>query len=229
LTFQAEKRQISEANQVHGTFERSEFIQPKRKASMKKIKLLLLACSLIYTVQASAIVQLGAQGNYNSVSTVQSGAAQNISGFSYGFFAHLTFGIPLVFTVGGGPFADFGTLKSDASGAGDITQLRAGVQGFVMLDFIPIINPYLKAGVGYEGLSYKTTLLGVNYELPYKGTTYHTVVGFAYNLVPLIYAYAEGGYTGATLEATLPTGLGTGNSEIVTSGWRASVGVMLYL
>lgn len=196
---------------------------------MKKIQQGILVSFLVLTFQAGAIVQAGAQGNYSSVSTVQSGTTQNISGPSYGFFAHLTFGIPLVFTVGGGPFVDLGKLKSDGSGSGDIDQMRAGAQAFVMLDFIPVLSPYIKAGVGYESLKYRQSVLGVSYELPYTGTTYHTVIGAAYKLVPLIYAYGEGGYTGATLDATLPTALGTGKSEIVTSGWRFSLGIMLYI
>ena len=51
-------------------------------------------------------------------------------------------------------------------------------------------------------------------------------------VVPMVYLFAEGGAQWSSLTASVPDALkssGLGLSDITTTGWRASIGAMLWI
>jgi hypothetical protein len=196
---------------------------------MKKLKLIAaMAILLGATAPAFSIAQIGVQGNYIN-DTFSSGS--KASGVGLGGFARFTVGIPLLITVGGGPYVDYGTLKSDQAGAADVKQLRAGAEVVVYADVIGNLiglTPYGRFGYGYEG----NTQAVLGYDILYYGGGGHTVFGLTMKVLPMIYVFAEGGAQWSSLKPSVPSQLSAVSSqfnEITAQGWRASLGVMIWI
>jgi hypothetical protein len=204
---------------------------------MKKIKLLAaFAAITAFSAPAFSIAQIGVNGNYTS-DKFSNGTT--FSGVGFSGFARFTAGIPLLVTFGFGPYVDYGSLSGGPASSPDAKQLRAGGELAVYLDVVGNIlglTPYARFGYGYEGNTLKTTyaISGINAtsDAFYYGTGGHTLFGLTYKVLPLIYLFAEGGIQWSSLTASLPSELkaaGVSASDLTTSGWRMSLGAMIWL
>lgn len=206
---------------------------------MKKLKLLAaFAAVFAFATPAFSIVQLGVQGNYTS-DKFSSGTTY--SGVGFGSFARFTVGIPLLITFGAGPYLDYGSLSGGPSGSPDTKQLRVGGEVVVYADIIGNVlgvTPYARFGFGYEGNTVKTTYTvsgtaaTATSDALYYGTGGHTLFGLTMKVLPLVYVFAEGGVQWSSLSPSLPSELknaGVTASDLTTSGWRMSIGAMIWL
>lgn len=189
---------------------------------MKKIKLLtVFIAATALSAPAFSIAQLGVQGNYQNV-TYKQATSDSYSGFGFGVVGRFTAGIPLLITFAAGPYMDFGTLTK--TGAGDISQLRVGGEVALYADVVGNLiglTPYARFGYGYENNSAKNSTGTTT--TSYSGGGGHTIFGLTLKVVPLIYVFAEGGAQWSSVSAS------AANSDISTSGWRASLGAMVWL
>jgi hypothetical protein len=210
---------------------------------MRKLKLMVVfATATAFTAPAFSIIQVGGQGNYSSLSYAQGADTQKYSGFGFGAFARFTAGIPLLITFGAGPYLDYGTLtKSSGSAAnGDMKNLRAGGEVVIYLDVVGNligVTPYARFGFGYEGNTVKTTYTVTNTATTatadafYYGTSTHMNFGLTMKVFPLVYIFAEGGLITNSLKASIPSELSStvSASDINSTGWRMSLGAMIWL
>lgn len=203
-----------------------------RKATMTAVA----ATVLLAISPAHAIFQAGAQAGQTKV-TVKDTKDNDFSGLSYGAFARLTFGIPMVLTIGAGPFAQFGTLAydGDQTGVKDLTMVKAGAEVIGMLDLVPVVTPYAKLGFAYQGYKqdFDYTVGGqtTTYSLAYTGTSTEMTIGAAYKIIPLIYAFGEYSLTTGKIDSEVPDAVKAVFPEksYDTSGYNVSLGVMLYI
>lgn len=200
---------------------------------MKKLRILAISLLILgATAPAFSIVQFGAQGNY--INDTFSNGGKN-SGVGFGGFGRLTVGIPLLITVAGGGYFDYGTLTSNTTGGSDAKQLRAGAEAALYLDVIGNLiglTPYARFGFGYEGNTSTVTVGTSSADLLYYGTGGHTLFGLAYKVLPMVYLFGEGGVQWSSLKASVPDVLKTYSSsfnDITAQGWRASIGAMLWI
>jgi hypothetical protein len=208
----------------------------------KKIKIIAVFTAVsAFTAPAFSIVQVGAQGNYSSISYAQGLDTQKYAGMGFGAYARFTAGIPLLVTFAAGPYLDYATLtKSSGSPAnGDMKNLRAGGEVAIYLDVLGNVigvTPYGRIGFGYEGNTVKTTYtvtgtVTATADAFYYGTSGHTIFGLTLKVLPLIYIYAEGGPLWNSLKAQIPAELSStiSASDVNSTGWRASLGAMIWL
>lgn len=192
---------------------------------------------MAFTAPAFSIVQLGVQGNYAS-DTWSNGS--KYSGAGFGGFARFTAGIPMLVTLGFGPYVDYASLSGGPSASPNATQVRVGGELAVYLDVVGHaigFTPYVRFGYGYAGNTANTTytVTGTTTATAnafYYGTSGHTLFGLSYKVLPLIHLFAEGGIQWSSLTASIPQVLsnaGVSTSDITTSGWRASIGAMVWL
>lgn len=208
---------------------------------MRKFKLWTAAAMLTaFSAPAYSIIQVGGQGNYSSISYAQGTDTQKYSGFGFGAFARFTAGIPLLVTFAAGPYLDYGTLTKGSGTAnnGDMKNLRVGGEVAVYLDVIGNVigvTPYGRLGFGYEGNTVKTSYMisgvAATADAFYYGTSGHTIFGLTMKVLPLVYIFAEGGPVWNSLKAQIPSELAStvSASDINSTGWRASLGAMIWL
>jgi hypothetical protein len=201
---------------------------------MKKIKIIAVFAALTaFSAPAFSIAQIGVQGNYTNLSFEQSGSANKYSGTGFGGFARFTVGIPLLITFGAGPYIDYATLTGGPSTSPESKNLRVGGELVVYADVIGNligVTPYGRFGYGYEGNTINTTVANVTYSGVYYGGSGHTLFGLTLKVLPLIYVFAEGGPQWSTLN--VPGNLkdaGFTAADVTTTGWRASLGAMIWL
>ncbi|MFO1526891.1 MAG: hypothetical protein U1F16_13070 [Turneriella sp.] len=200
---------------------------------MKKLKLLAaFAAVFAFATPAFSIVQMGAQGNYISESF---SSGTKYSGVGFGAFARFTVGIPMLITFGAGPYVDYGSLSGGPSTSPDAKQLRAGGEVVVYADIIGNVlgvTPYARFGYGYTGHSLKVTYSAAGQSVIadglYYGTGGHTIFGLTMKVLPLVYVFAEGGvqWSSQTTSSELKS---AGLGDLTTSGWRMSLGAMIWL
>ena len=205
---------------------------------MKKTLLPLIIVGFISSTSASyGIVQAGVQMNYNSYLLAGNSQAARYTGFTYGGFGRITMGIPLIVTFGIGGYVDAGTLAKDST---ELSLLRAGGELVLYLDIVEKIigiTPYARVGFGYEGFKIPTTyaIAGTtttaSADAIYRGTSTHTLIGLNKNLFPAVNIFLEGGLVANNLTAYIPSALsGTVTAaDITTTGWRVSLGAMLWI
>ncbi|MBN8221784.1 MAG: hypothetical protein J0L53_12730 [Spirochaetes bacterium] len=198
---------------------------------MKKIKLLaIFVAATALSAPAFSIAQIGVQGNY--VSDSFSGGTKP-SGFGVGGFARFTVGIPMLVTFGFGPYVDYASIS--VSGGNAVTQFRVGGELVAYADIIGNLiglTPYGRFGWGYSGNSQSVTIASVTANTLYYGTGGHTLFGLSYKVIPMVYLFAEAGAQWSSLTASVPDSLkaySSSFSDQTTSGWRVSLGAMLWL
>lgn len=206
---------------------------PEYRRNMKKIKIIAMFAALTaFSAPAFSIAQIGVQGNYIN-DTFSSGTKE--TGFGVGGFARFTVGLPMLVTFGFGPYIDYTTLKSDKTGLADQKQARIGGELVVYADIIGNLiglTPYGRFGFGYEGNSRSLTVGTTTGDILYYGTGGHTIFGLTMKVVPMVYVFAEGGAQWSSLTASVPDALKTSGlpfGDITTTGWRASIGAMLWI
>ncbi len=189
---------------------------------MRKIKLLaIFTLATAFTAPAFSVAQLGVQGNYQNVTFKPSSGSLGYSGFGFGAVGRFTAGIPLLITFAAGPYMDFATLTTSTAGNGDISHLRVGGEIAIYADVIGNVTggftPYARFGYGYENNSVKGTTTTTSY----SGSGGHTIVGVSKSLVPLVHVFVEGGAQWSSLSAS--------GTDLTTSGYRLSLGAMIWL
>lgn len=198
---------------------------------MKQIKILAAFMAVTaFTAPAFSIAQIGVQGNY--VSDTFSNGSSNASGTGIGGFARFTVGIPMLVTFGFGPYVDYASLTGPNSST--MKQLRAGGEIVAYADIIGNLiglTPYGRFGWGYVGNTNPISIGNASGDVVYYGTGGHTLVGLSYKVVPMVYLFAEGGAQWSSLTASVPAALKSVGSfgDQTTSGWRASIGAMLWI
>lgn len=196
---------------------------------MKKIKLLAaFAVTMAFSAPAFSIAQIGVQGNY--VSDTFSGGTK-YSGTGFAGFARFTVGLPMLVTFGIGPYVEYASLSATDKPA--VSQIRVGGELVAYADIIGNLiglTPYGRFGWGYTGNSSTITYGGVTGTSLYYGTGGHTIFGLSYKVLPLVYLFAEGGAQWSSLTASVPDAIKPlGFPDQTTTGWRASIGAMIWL
>lgn len=192
-----------------------------------------MVAMLVCTAPTFTIAQIGVQGNYTSLSFEQGGISNKYGGTGVGGFARFTVGIPLLITFGVGPYVDYATLTGGPSAAPESKHLRVGGELVVYADVIGNVigvTPYGRFGYGYEGNTISTTVNNITYTGLYYGGSGHTLLGLTLKVLPLIYVFAEGGPQWSNL--SVPSNLkdaGFSSADVTTTGWRASLGAMIWI
>lgn len=139
----------------------------------------------------------------------------------------------MLVTFGFGPYVDYASIS--VSGGNAITQFRVGGELVAYADIIGNLiglTPYGRFGWGYSGNSQSVTIASVTANTLYYGTGGHTLFGLSYKVIPMVYLFAEAGAQWSSLTASVPDSLkaySSSFSDQTTSGWRVSLGAMLWL
>lgn len=192
---------------------------------------------MAFSAPAFSIAQIGVNGNYTS-DKFSNGTT--FSGVGFSGFARFTAGIPLLVTFGFGPYVDYSSLSGGPSTSPDAKQLRAGGELALYLDVVGNVlgvTPYARFGYGYEGNTLKTSYTAVGNTVAstadslYYGTGGHTLFGLTMKVLPLIYVFVEGGIQWSSLSASIPSAASAyvSANDLTTSGWRMSLGAMIWL
>lgn len=156
----------------------------------------------------SAFFQLGAEGQYANFKYTDLGTEQKYSALSVGGALRLFWQIPNAVTLAAGPYFDAGSAGniSGTANYADIRILHVGGELAVFADRIASIiyvNPYLRAGYGYEQVAVKATGIEI-----FHGAAFHALGGISCKIFPWVHAYIDAGIT--------------------SSGWRAALGTMIW-
>jgi len=157
---------------------------------------------------AHGFFQLAVDGGYSNMKFTESAAEQNFYATTASATLRFFYDFPGVMTIAIGPYLDAGTgLK--ASGTATYNEMKiyhAGGEFALFADRLAqliAINPYVRAGYGYEEFAQKVTGATI---LATK--SFHAVGGFSYKIFPWVHLYADAGIT--------------------STGWRAALGSMIW-
>lgn len=160
---------------------------------MKSLKLAALVLAALVLVPASsyAIVDVGVYGGYSLASLETEAATKDMNGWEYGFFGHITMGIPLLFSVGFGGFYQRADATIDFNGTDiDATRVSYGldVMGTIELPVIPV-NPFARAGIAINE-SYELDIPGAE-KNEKKFGSYYFAIGVGYSFIPMTRLFVE--------------------------------------
>jgi opacity protein-like surface antigen len=160
---------------------------------MKSLKLaaLVLAVLVLLPVSSYAIVDAGVYGGYSLAALDTEAYTKDMNGWEYGFFGHITMGIPLLFSVGLGGFYQRADATVDFNGTDvDATRISYGidVMGTIDLPVIPV-NPFVRAGIAINE-SYELDAVGAEQQ-DKKFGSYYFAIGVGYSFIPMTKLFAE--------------------------------------
>lgn len=156
----------------------------------------------------------------------------NFKGMVFGLSGHLNFSIPMVLTIGVGPYLTSGpsmSFSGEVASSGATytnTQFSIGGEVYGKLLVIPGINPYAKFGYGADTLKSTAALSGVSVETKFSGSGYRLLFGLEIPVAPMIGIFAEGGILGSTYDVTVVTISGL---KAKATGYAVNFGVSLNL
>lgn len=206
------------------------------KKNLKRLAIPCLAISLIAPASVSAIFDAQLGVGYNSLSIKDNGSAgtyyttdQTFKGAAINGSAHLNFSIPLVLSIGVGPYIVVGPdLNYSGGNLSGVTyantQFSIGGEIQTKLLVIPVVSPYAKFGFGADTLKSVATAGGLSAELKYSGSGYRLLFGLEIPIVAVISVFAEAGISGATYDGTV---FGTSGLKAKTTGAVFNFGVSL--
>ncbi|MCX7679702.1 MAG: porin family protein [Spirochaetes bacterium] len=160
---------------------------------MKSVKIFALAVVGLMIVPATsfAFIDLGAYGGYSLASLESNSMSEDLKGWEYGCFGHLTLGIPMLFSVGFGGFYHVTDATMDYSGKKtDVTRSSYGidVMGTIELPMLPV-NPFVRAGVAINE-TLEQELLNIA-KKEKKFGSYYFAIGAGYSIFPFVRVFAE--------------------------------------
>lgn len=160
---------------------------------MKSLKLAALVFAALVLVPASsyAIIDVGAYGGYSLASLETEAYTKDMNGWEYGFFGHISMGIPLLFSIGFGGFYQRADATVDFNGTDvDTTRVSYGVDvmGTIDLPVIPI-NPFARAGIAINE-SYELDIAGAE-KNDKKFGSYYFAIGIGYAVFPMTRLFVE--------------------------------------
>ncbi len=161
--------------------------------TMRMLKLTALVLTALVLVPASsyAIVDVGVYGGYSLASLQTEAYTKDMNGWEYGFFGHITMGIPLLFSVGLGGFYQRADATVDINGTDiDATRVSYGldVMGTIDLPVIPV-NPFARAGIAINE-SYELDTPGAE-KNDKKFGSYYFAIGVGFSFIPMTRLFAE--------------------------------------
>ncbi len=117
---------------------------------MKFTKALLLACAVLLVLPASAfaLLDVGVYGGYSFAGEIETDTdSPKTSGPEFGAFAHYNTGLPLLLTLGVGPFYQKTYLSYDLmNNEYDATRSMVGLDVYLQVELPNIIHPYIRGG-----------------------------------------------------------------------------------
>ncbi len=160
---------------------------------MKSLKLAALVFAALVLVPASsyAIIDAGVYGGYSLASLETEAYTKDMNGWEYGFFGHVTMGIPLLFTVGLGGFYQRADATIDFTGTDvDATRTSYGidVMGTIELPVLPV-NPFARAGIAINE-SYELDIANAE-KNEKKFGSYYFAIGLGYSFIPMTRLFVE--------------------------------------
>lgn len=208
----------------------------------KNLKYTAVAALLVHLIVPTSVfaifdAQLGM--GYNNVSYKDNGSTggalldNSYKGAAINASAHLNFSIPLVLSLGLGPYLAYGPdmnysgATASASVTYSNTQMSIGGEVVAKLIVIPVVSPYAKFGFGSENLKSTVSTSGVTADLvKFSGTGYRVLFGLEVPIAGPLALFAEGGFTGATYDVSLPLASYTGG-KAKSTGYMLNFGVSL--
>ena len=181
------------------------------------LTLLILTFSL-FTSESFALFDVGADGSYSAITTTTAGVSattgaitsntQTFTGAVFTPYAHFNFSIPALATIGIGPYIGFSSMKAgslrDLATEEKVSFTRYGVDAMVILDVVPIIQPYARFGLGKDSIEWSETSKSANgvntfvANAKFGGLQYQILVGGLYKVSGPISIFAHFGVTGGT-------------------------------
>lgn len=121
---------------------------------MRTFGKIVVGLVILFFVPAAsyAIVDASIYGGYSFGGTLDLDYdSGDLSGWEYGFLAHINTGIPYVFTIGIGGFYQYSPMEYEIDDKEDATRKTYGLDGYFQIDlpFI-IINPYIRGGIAIK-------------------------------------------------------------------------------
>lgn len=209
-----------------------------KKYSNMKFLFSGLMVAITLTTPVSAIVDLQVGVGYAGIDYKDNGSPISIGtlkdnsfkGASLQFAGHLNFSLPLVLSIGVGPYLTFAPDMS-FSGATAVSgvaysnsQMTVGGEVQAKILAIPAISPYLRFGYGADTLKSIASSGGVSVETKLSGSGYRLLFGLELPLAPFMALFAEGGVTGSSYDVTVFTISGL---KAKSTGSLFNVGVAL--
>ncbi len=193
---------------------------------MKKLYIIAIMATLAASpVSAIFDAQLGF--GYNNVSLSDNGGSlkvpdQNFKGMTINTSAHLNFSIPLVLSIGVGPYLVYAPDMSytySVSGSG-VTSSNSefGVGGEVQFKLlvIPVVSPYAKVGYGIDTLKSTASGGGVSIEAyKFSGNGYRALFGLEISIIGPLALFGEAGFSSMTYDLSV---LGASQPNYKTKG-----------
>lgn len=209
------------------------------KKNNKLVAMAGLVLSLVAPASVSAIFDAQLGLGYSNVSYKDNGSTGSLGALSDNSYkgaainaaAHLNFSIPLVLSIGVGPYLSYAPDMnySGASASSGVTysntQTSIGGELVAKLIVIPVVSPYAKFGFGAENLKSTISSSGVTADLiKFSGTGYRVLFGLEVPVAGPVALFAEGGFTGATYDVSLPV-LSYTTGKAKSTGYMLNFGV----
>lgn len=167
---------------------------------MKKLILMILAAGVIAAIPASsyALVDAGVYGGYTFSGKNESNnsTTSGYKGPQFGAMAHLNMNNPL-FVLGMGPYIEMAKYKKSDLDV-DLDQ-SVGLDAWFGLNIVPMITPYVRAGVGIMDKWTVKSGFGEDSQTNYLKTWY-AAIGLSKSIVPLVQVFGEFRYASSKLD-----------------------------
>lgn len=155
----------------------------------------------------------------------------SLKGLVFQGAAHLNFSIPSVISIGIGPYAVTGSDLTFSGTAAGVTYsgslFTIGGEAKAKLLIVPVVSPYMKAGLGSDTVRVDGTASGVKVEiLKMTGLSYRIMAGLEFPIVPLVFIFGEAGFTGTSYEASV---IGISGFKTASTGYQINFGAGISL
>jgi len=188
---------------------------------MKFTKALLLACAVLLVLPASAfaLLDVGVYGGYSFAGEIETDTdSPKTSGPEFGAFAHYNTGLPLLLTLGVGPFYQKTYLSYDLmNNEYDATRSMVGLDVYLQVELPIIIHPYIRGGIAFKEWLELDGPGGSSTKSEYF-KSYYGGLGVALKVFPLVSFFGEYLYTRSNQE-----------DDVVVKGNAVHVGAKLTL
>ncbi len=161
---------------------------------MKKFVFGLAMLALVMSVPVSsyAIVDAAVYGGYSYANLDTDAYQENMNGWEYGFWGHLNFGLPMLFSVGVGPFYQKTATKYDVGGTDyDADRVMWGIDVMASLELPIFIHPYIRMGIAIkEELQLDQSGGTLIKDEKYFNSHYYGI-GAAFSVFPMVRLFGE--------------------------------------
>lgn len=205
----------------------------------KRSAVLAIMAMLSYPGRAFAVFDTEVAVGYTGLAYQDNGSSasagalpdNNFKGLALQSAFHIDYAIKDLLSLGLGPYfvgAPGMTYSGQISGNSYTnTYFTFGGELKARLLMVPVVVPYVKAGVGYDKIhASMSTGISSQSALRMSGVSYRAMLGFEFSLSSIVYIFAEGGISVAQYNATI-----FGNTGYKTSalGYLTNIGVGLHL